>query len=90
MSDKESKRTELERQNSLMSNNAEVMPDAGKIVMDKGELWGTGIVREFRETVIGHCKLSIAFAFVDRHPTTRKQYPHMLLVCYMILQGGRK
>ena len=32
--------------------NSELMPDAGKVPLDKAEPWGRGIVKEFKETVI--------------------------------------
>ena len=35
-------------------SNAELVPDAGKVHMDEGQPWGTGIVKDFKRTVGTH------------------------------------
>ena len=37
-----------------MPSNAELIPDAGKVVMDEAKMWGKGIISDFRETVGTH------------------------------------
>ena len=44
----------LNRADSFSSNNNEVMEDAGKIHLDEGQIWGTGIVNDFKTTVLAH------------------------------------
>ena len=36
------------------SSNADLMEDAGKVHIDPPQMWGRGIVSEFKETVLGH------------------------------------
>ena len=36
------------------TTNAERIPNAGKVPLDPPQMWGRGIVNEFKETVLGH------------------------------------
>ena len=39
-----------------MPSNAELIPDAGKIVMDEAAMFGKGIIKDFKTTVGTHFK----------------------------------